>query len=168
MRPTSALLFMSFLALAGCGSNLNPFNWFGDSSSAPVEVSANTNPLIPEDTGVFSSNRSEQAVYRGTAIETVSSLAVERLPGGAIIRAEGVAAVQGVFDVRLTPTDPEERPVDGVLTYRLEGIRPTAGQPGTAPQTRQVVAARQVTDRTLEGVRTIRVEGLQNAQVSRR
>lgn len=131
-------------------------------------MTANTNPLIPQDSGVFSSSRSTETAYPGTPIEAVSSLEIERIPGGAIIRAEGVAAVQGVFDVRLTPTSIEERPEDGVLTYRLQGIRPTTAQPGTAPQTREVVAARQITDKTLEGVRSIRVEGLQNAQVARR
>ena len=58
-------------------------------------------------------------------------------------------------------------PVDGVLTYRLEGVRPNKQTTvGTKP-TREVIAARRLTDQQLRGVRQIRVEGQLNAQVAR-
>jgi hypothetical protein len=149
------------LLLAGCGSSRG-------NSGAPVAPSANANPLIPERSDSIFSRRNQVVVYPGTPIETVSAVVVERVPGGAIIRAEGVAGVQGVYDVRLTPANQDETAEEGVLTYRLEGIRPQGAPAVGPPNTREVLAARQVTNRALEGVRSIRVEGLQNAQVVRR
>ena len=70
--------------------------------------------------------------------------------------------------MQLTPENEAEEPVDGVLTYRLEGIRPGRNTAvGTVP-TREVIAARRLTEQQLRGVRSIRVEGAQNALVSRR
>ena len=82
--------------------------------------------------------------------------------------ATGRAARQGIYAVQLTPVTEDETPVDGVLSYRLEGVRRNQPTPvGTAPS-REVTAARQITDQDLVGVRAIRVEGLQNARVARR
>ena len=123
---------------------------------------------MPKRRGIFASLRERDAEYKGTPFDQVTDLRIERIPGGAIIRATGLAARQGIYEVRLTPATEDETPVDGVLTYRLEGMRPGYATPvGTKP-TREVVAARKVTDQTLQGVRSIRVEGVSNAQVSRR
>jgi hypothetical protein len=79
-----------------------------------------------------------------------------------------LAARQGIYSVQLTPATKDETPVDGVLTYRIEGIRPAKRTAvGTKP-TREVIAARRLTDRELRSVRTIRVEGQLNALVARR
>lgn len=171
MRTTVSVLLVSTLVLSACGgfrdSRVNPANWFGRGEPAPVVVpEGDENPLIPTRTGLFSSNR-DRDVYLGQPIDTVSDLVIERVPGGAIIRATGVAAVQGVYDVQLTPATDEETAVDGVLTYRLEGLR-SSGRPQGAPVTREVVVARKVTDQTLAGARTIRVEGDRNALQARR
>ena len=168
MRKTVSALLVSTLMLSACQSRINPFNWFGDSSpeiipSGPTEPS---NPLIPAGSGLFSSKAEE--VYTGQPVDTVNSLIVERVPGGAIIRATGVAAFQGIFDVQLTPENADELPVDGVLTYRLEGKRGSASTAPSAEATREVVAARKLTDQMLAGVRTIRVEAVRNAQVTHR
>ncbi len=169
MRITVSALLVSTLVLTGCGTNLNPLNWFGGGTSEPrAPVAENDNPLIPERTGLFSSRRDRLAVYNGTAVETVTDLTVERVPGGAIIRATGVAAVQGIYDVRLTPANEDEVPEDGILTYRLEALRSADGARAGTPASREVTAARKVTDRQLAGVSRIRVEGVTNAQVSRR
>lgn len=172
MRKTLPLLLAAALALTACGtirdSRINPFNWFGQSRSEPIAQTANTNPLIPRRAGLFARARAEEAVYLGRPFEQVTDLTIEQVPGGAIIRATGLAARQGIYSVQLTPENEEEEAVDGVLTYRLEGIRPTRPTPvGTRP-TREVIAARRVTDQQLRGVRQIRVEGQLNAQVARR
>lgn len=172
MRKTVPLLLAATLALTACAavreSRVNPFNWFGGSESEPVEVVENTNPLIPRSGGLFSRGTSDEDTYAGTPFEQVTNLTIERIPGGAIIRATGLAARQGIYQVQLTPENEEEAAVDGVLTYRLEGVRPTRPTPvGTKP-TREVTAGRRVTDQQLRGVRQIRVEGQLNAQVSRR
>lgn len=170
MRKTLPLLLAAALVLSACAavrdSRINPFNWFGQSRSEPIEAAENTNPLIPRRSGLFGNNREE--VYLGRPFEQVTALTIERVPGGAIVRATGLAARQGIYAVQLTPENDEEEPVDGVLTYRLEGVRPNRATPvGTQP-TREVVAARRLSDQQLRGVRSIRVEGQLNAQVARR
>ncbi|MGJ8627821.1 MAG: hypothetical protein ACSHXB_12755 [Sulfitobacter sp.] len=173
MRKTLSILLVSTITLTACGavreSRINPFNWFGQSRSEAIQSPKNTNPLIPEKSGgIFSSLRAQDAVYAGIPYEQVTNLTIERVPGGAIIRASGLAARQGYYAVQLTPANEDELPVDGVLTYRLEGVRPSVNTPAGTTPTREVIAARRVTDQTLRGVRTIRVEGQQNALVSRR
>lgn len=172
MRKTLPLILTAALVLSACAtvrdSRINPFNWFGTSRSEPVETAASTNPLIPRSGGLFSPFRPKEQGYAGRPFEQVTDLTIERVPGGAIIRATGLAARQGIYAVQLTPENELEEPVDGVLTYRLEGVRPSRPTPiGTKP-TREVIAARRVTDSQLRGVRQIRVEGQLNAQVARR
>ena len=172
MRKTLSLLLATSLTLAACGtirdSRVNPFNWFGKSRSEPIEQTQNTNPLIPKTGGLFASDRKQAEAYAGLPFEQVTELTIERMPGGAIIRATGLAARQGIYQVRLTPENDAEVAVDGVLTYRLEGVRSSTPTPVGSPATREVVAARRVTDQTLRGVRSIRVEGVENARVIRR
>ncbi|WP_386260101.1 hypothetical protein [Sulfitobacter aestuariivivens] len=95
-------------------------------------------------------------------------MTVERIPGGAIVRATGLAARQGIYAVQLTPANDDEEPVNGVLTYRLEGVRPQQPTAVGAVPTREVIAARRLTDQQLRAVSQIRVEGQLNAQVARR
>ena len=172
MRKTLPLLLATTLALGGCAavrdSRVNPFNWFGQSRSEPVATAQSTNPLIPRGNSLFSLRRPAETVYEGLPFEQVTDLTIERVPGGAIIRATGLAARQGIYNVRLTPENEEELPVDGTLTYRLEGVRPAQPTPVGAIPTREVIAARRVTDQQLAGVSRIRVEGQLNAQVARR
>jgi len=173
MSKSLSALLATTLILGACGfsdSRINPLNWFGRSQPAPVADQAEpTNPLIPKSGGLFSNrNPGEKEDYLGKPFEEITDLTIERVAGGAIIRATGLAARQGYYTVRLTPENEDELPVDGVLTYRLEGVRPAVATPvGTKP-TRTVTAARKVTDQTLAGVRTIRVEGQLNARVARR
>lgn len=173
MRKTLSILLISTLTLTACGavrdSRVNPFNWFGQSRSEPIQAREQTNPLIPERSGgLLRGLRERDAQYLGRPFEQVTDLTIERVPGGAIVRATGLAARQGYYAVQLTPANEDELPVDGVLTYRLEGVRPSSNTPvGTTP-TREVIAARRLTDQDLSGVRSIRVEGALNALVSRR
>lgn len=175
MRILLPTVLVSTLALSGCGSfgdsRLNPGNWFGAPAAETTATTASgtaANPLIPQRRGLFAGLRARQATYEGRPFEQVTDLTIEPVPGGAIIRATGLAARQGIYAVQLTPENPDEIAVDGVLTYRLEGLRPDANTPVGPIPTREVVAARAVTDQLLRGVHTIRVEGAQNAQIARR
>lgn len=172
MRTTLPFLLAAALVVGACSSvresRVNPLNWFGQSRSAPVEQETNTNPLIPRGGGLFSARDAETETYNGRPFEQVTNLTIERVPGGAIIRATGLAARQGIYQVQLTPENEAEEPVNGTLTYRLEGVRPARATPVGTVATREVVAARRVTDQQLSGVSRIRVEGKLNAQVSRR
>jgi len=173
MRILTTSVLISTLALSACGtirdSRINPANWFGNSRSSSTEAQPQkeVNPLIPvkQGNGLFARDDGE---YKGKPIDQVTSLVIERVPGGAVIRATGLAAVQGVHAIQLTPENDDEIPVDGVLTYRLEGIKSKYQQPVGSENTRKVIAARALTDQQLSGVRTIRVEGARNVQTSRR
>lgn len=156
-----APLLVSVLVLSGCGnSRLNPFNWFGRSTSEAVEQS--TNPLIPTRSGF----RRPEATYQGRIVDQITGLVIERAPGGALIRVTGLAATQGSYDVLIEPENEDELPVKGVLTYTLKARLPARPQgPAT---TREIVAAHFLTNQQLEGVRSIRVLGARNARSVRR
>lgn len=172
MRKSISTLLVATLVLSACAtvrdSRVNPLNWFGQSRSEPVEVVENTNPLIPKRGGLFARDRERAAAYQGRPFDQVSDLRVERVPGGAIVRATGLAERQGIYAVQLTPENEDLEPVDGVLTFRLEGVLPDRATRIGAVPTREVTAGFQLTDGDLRGVRTIRVEGARNVRSVRR
>lgn len=159
--------------LGGCAtirdSAVNPFNWFGRSSQAPVEQTEVTNPLIPTQSGLFARARERrETVAPTTPIDQITALQIERVPGGAIIRATGVDATQGTFNAGLVPANADETPQDGVLVYTFERQRPAGARAGGSQASREVTVARHVTDQNLRGVRSIRVVAASNARVARR
>ncbi len=174
MRISLTVLLAASVSLGACGvvrnSVLNPSNWFDRSTSEAIEAvdEKPVNLLIPQESGLFAKKRTDDANYVGKPLDEIVNLTIERIAGGAIIRATGRADRQGIYSVRLTPVVEDETPVDGVLTYRLEGVKPNANTAIGASATREVTAARKLTDQDLRGVRTIRVEGVRNAQVARR
>ena len=172
-RSIAALLVMS-LILGACSTRLNPFNWFGGSREEPrAERTESDNPLLPaeRDRGGFlglRAARERAEIYTGQPVDVISDLVIERVPGGAIIRAIGLSRFQNVYDVRLTPANEDNEAVEGVLAYRLEAVVPERPIQGGPERLREITAARVVTDKQLEGVRTIRVAGIENARASRR
>lgn len=161
------------MTVAGCGSirdsRANPFNWFGnDRGSAPAPVEENTNPLIPQQTGLFEASRKERERYKGTPIAALTDLRLERVPGGVLVRATGLAATQGVYDARLTPENKDVLPVDGVLTFFLEAQDNTAITTQGTQQTREVTVAVRLTEQELAGARVIQVKSVQNTLQARR
>lgn len=153
------------MTLTACGavrdSAFNPFNWFGRSQPETL-ADGPTNPLIPKRGGVFT--RRAPAEYAGVPVAVVKELAVERAAGGAIIRVKGVAAQQGPYEVRLIE---DKDAKNGTLSYTLKALRTPTRLVG--PETsREVVAAKFVTDGDLAGIRTIRVKGAQNARSTSR
>lgn len=177
MRILTTTVLISALTLTACGairdSAVNPVNWFGKGRSGPVapsEPATPVNPLIPknEKGGIFARQRERDAIFLGEPIDQVTDLTIERVPGGAVIRATGITAVQGVHSIQLTPTTKDITPVDGVLSFRLEGIRPDRARSVGSVHTRTVVAAIALTDQELSGVGTIQVQAARNVQTSRR
>jgi hypothetical protein len=174
MRISLSVLLVATMTLGACGavrdSALNPTNWFGRSTSEAVAATdaGPANPLIPTTRRGLFARRAEAADYIGSPFDEITDLTIEQVAGGAVIRATGRAARQGIYAVQLTPANADGTPVDGVLSYRLEGVRPDAQTAQGAPATREVTAALKITDQDLRGVSTIRVEGLNNALVSRR
>ncbi|MGR3456239.1 hypothetical protein [Pseudooceanicola sp.] len=160
MRKTIALMLVSTLVLSGCGGVRS---WFGGGREVPVTASAN--PLIPRGNGMFSSFTEE--TYRGVPVDQITSLIVERIPGGAIVRVEALADRQGSYKVQMVPYTVGDEPVDGVLAYTLAAEKPRRSAVG-APPSRRIVAAHYVPDETLANTREIRVVGARNALSSSR
>lgn len=168
MKKTIGLLLIATLTLSACGrvrdSAINPFNWFGGSET--VETTAEeVNPLIPQERE--SLLRRPEAEYAGTLVADLTTLKVERVAGGAIIRVKGIASTQGAFDVRMEPENEDQEPVNGVLTYTLLAVQPPGFRQGPA-QSREITAAVFRTDQELANVRTIRIVGANKTLQSRR
>lgn len=176
MRLILPALLVATLTVSACAairdSRVNPANWFGNSRSEPIQSDprAATNPLIPETRrrGLFAGLRAQSRIYVGTPIDQVTNLVIEPVPGGAIVRATGIAGEDRVYDVRLTTESDENVPVDGVLTYQLRGIHSDRPTRTLSQRVRTVTAARRLTDQELAEIRVIRVEGLRNAQTTTR
>jgi hypothetical protein len=167
MRKSLLTLTVAALVLTGCGnSRLNPMNWFGRGQPAPVVTTGDVNPLIP--VGRDGRPLKEEAPYLGALISQVTEVRVERVPGGAIVRASGVGHFQQSFDVQLTsPSD--KQAVNGVQTFQFRAYVPPAGNRVVGPaSSRTITAAAYLTDNELAGVRKIRVEAASNALESRR
>lgn len=171
MRKLFPFLLTSTIFLTGCSSNYNPVNWFDNDppeadNFTPIEE---TNPLIPQDDGNFlTSGRDDDVGYQGTPIDRVVEVRTERIPGGLIIKAWGMANTQGIFNARLTPANDDEAPEDGVLLYRFEALNDPFQTAQGAKETREVVVARKRTDQELGNTRIIRIEGANNAVEARR
>jgi hypothetical protein len=139
------------ILLAGCGgfrdSRLNPFNWFG--RSAPRETVLLTTP----------------AQDPRALIETVIGMAVEPMPGGAIIRATGQTPTQGWWEAELVPQPVTE---DGVLVLEFRLLPPIERTDVNTPRSREVTAAFFLSNIKLDAVREIVVQGATNARSSRR
>lgn len=166
-KPISGLLIAALL-LSSCGtvreSRVNPLNWFGRSQSKPVVTpETEINPLIPRaNESVF--RQEKDTSYRGTDLGEVTELAIERRPGGAIIRATAVADAQGAFDLKLVKIDAES--TEGTLTYAFRGLQPQGVQGPAVSRTH--VAAIWLTDNQLRGVRVVQVKGTRNVRSVRR
>ncbi len=141
------------LLLSGCGdSGINPFGWLGGQSEEPETLSDATiitiedpRPLMPQ----------------------ITSLRIERTPGGAIIRATGLPPQQGWHSASLVARHAGE-PVGGVITYEFRAIPPSDATRGSTVQSREIVVARTLSNIALQDVRSIRVVGANNALTARR
>lgn len=162
MRPALPLALCVGLGLAGCArvatSNLNPFNWFGPSTSvAVVSPGADIRPLVLP-------GELTQVVDARPLVTTVTALRVDRTPGGAIVVASGDVPSQGFFNAELVETGVQ----NGVMTFAFRAEAPPAFEATGTPATRQITVAEQVDTADLDGITTIRVEGQTNARTAQR
>ena len=113
LRSSVACLLVLGL-VSGCDtvrdSQFNPINWFSsdEETLTPVEVENERRPLVAE----------------------ITSLEVERTPGGAIIRATALPTSQGWFAPELVSADPFGDPVDGVLSFAFRAVPPQSSDTG--------------------------------------
>ena len=108
MRKTLPLLLVAALVLTSCGrirdSRINPFNWFGRAEARQLDGSE-SNPLIPRRSALAA----REVPDTRTRVGSVTNLVVERLPGGAIIRATAVSA-RGPMRSPCAPSKATRRP----------------------------------------------------------
>ncbi|MCB1341756.1 MAG: hypothetical protein KDK24_11985 [Pseudooceanicola sp.] len=169
MRKSLILLVLASLVLASCGfrdSRINPRNWFGGSRSVAASAeTAETNPLIPRRSGLLG----KRPAPPQEKIATVTELKIEPTNTGAIVYASGVAVRQGAYLARLTPRGGQPVPDEnGVLTFDFMVTYPVRPTAGGSELTRTVHEAYSLSKQDLAAIRTIRVEGAQNAQETRR
>ncbi len=152
MRSIAAALSI-LLLLSACGavrdSRFNPFNWFGGAEERRVAVVVEEAPADPRP-----------------LVAEVRNLAVERIPGGAIIRAMGLPPTQGYWDAELVRITPEG--TAGTLVYEFRVFPPPAPARRSTERSREVVVGRYVSDQDLAGIRSITVIGAQNRRIVRR
>jgi hypothetical protein len=148
-RPLLALCLAALVG--GCGgfsdSGWNPANWFGGSE--------------PRETIVLPG----EAADPRPLVETVLSMTVEPMPGGALVRARGQTPTQGWWQAELVPVDIDDA---GSLVYEFRLLAPLGPTGVNTPQSRQVDVAAFVSDIRLDGVREIIVQGATNARSARR
>ncbi len=158
MKRIVTVTLVVTLVVAGCGrirdSRFNPFNWFGGSQSQSREVSALEAGMVAK-------------VDPRPLVDQVTVMTVNRTPQGAIIQATGLPPTQGFWDAELVAENDGE-PVDGVLTYRFVVSEPQGARRVSTPQSREVTAAAFVTNRKLDDISKIVVQGLRNSHVSSR
>jgi hypothetical protein len=157
--PLLAMLALT-LTLSACAavreSRFNPLNWFGQSEArAARSVPADAYAPIPDPRPL---------------VDQVIAMAVEPIPGGAILRATGLPPTQGFWDAELVPVEgTEEAPVeDGLLVFDFRiWPPPYVARAGTQPS-REVEVATYLTLNDLEGVTRIVVRGARTERVTRR
>lgn len=144
----------ALVLLAGCGggigsSSLNPFNWFRGGEEAretfvPPTAQQDSRPLVEE----------------------VTDIVVERVPGGAILRARGRVAATGWFAADLV-AEPE-RSGAGVLAFTFRAVPPPVPAGVTGSASRLVVAGVYLSDEDLFGIGQIQVAAQTNIRTARR
>ena len=138
--------------LSGCASvsesRFNPLNWFGSEEETldPLAVENDGRPLVAEITG----------------------LAIERTPGGAIIRATALPPTQGWHDAELISVDQDGEPIDGILSYAFRAVPPEEDQRQSTERSRELSAAVFVSNIVLGNTRVVQVTGQQNSRAIRR
>jgi len=196
MRVLLSVMLISAMTLTACSgwrdSGANPRNWFGNSKSTRVENTTNTgqprspsdrqtgNPLIEDaganvlvrrnvttiqKSGLFR-RKNKVIVYDGSLIDEVTSLIVEPVPTGAIVRVTGLPQREGAFDVRLLPVN-DDGPVNGVMEYTLNAYQPVTTPVGSA-RTREVRAGVFLSNADLDEINEIRIRAERNIRSTKR
>ena len=154
-RRAAILTLAMALALSGCGlseSRLNPFNWFRSGPEAET-----MDPMI-----ITERQDSRPLVAQ------ITSLEVDRTPGGAIIRATALPPMQGWYDAELVSENLDDLAVDGVLAFSFRARPPLQPTRESTVQSRELTSAIRVSDIALQSVRQIVVTGAQNSRTARR
>ncbi len=154
MRIALLAAMTALMILPACGkvrdSRFNPFNW----SRAEVTT------LEPK--GGFRVTADNRQL-----VDQVLTLAVEPMPGGAIVRATGLPPTQGYWQADLVPENDGE-PVDGVMTLRFVVYPPPEPTPSSTQPSREITVGFFLTDQQLARISRLTVQGQQTALSVRR
>ena len=147
-RPLTLALCV-VLATASCSSvrnsRLNPFNLFGRSTATETRAAVKL-----EDKRLL--------------VQQVSTLVIEPMQGGVIVRATGLPPTQGFWRAELVAGEVE----DGRIAYAFRVFPPIANRiAGTVPS-REIEAAAYLSNAKLATISEITVQGAANARTSRR
>ncbi|WP_297617513.1 hypothetical protein [uncultured Roseicyclus sp.] len=147
LRAILALALMT--SLAGCGTRLNPFNWFG--ADRETRVSSDIIQTAPTDPRPL--------------VAEVVDLAIAPTAQGAILRVMGRPPAQGYWEASLV----EVQRSGDTLVYELRAFPPGTATAAGTPQSREVITGLALSTLELVGIRTITVIGAENRRsVSRR
>lgn len=150
MRTIGTFLILGILA--GCSgfsdSRMNPLNWFGNAESEAVSEgeSERVDPALLDERPLVSG---------------VQNLILEPVPGGVILRVDGVVPTQGYFGGELVALA-DEQPIDGAIVYLLRVSAPEVAQPIGSEANRTIRVGRFIPDRSLILVRSIVVRSASN------
>ncbi|WP_095589280.1 hypothetical protein [Actibacterium ureilyticum] len=152
-RPLIAALICT-LMVAGCArvrdSRINPFNWFGQSEQSVNVAVVQQQPADPRP-----------------LVLQITDLRIDRAPGGAIVHAVGLPPRQGYWQAELVRArNVQAEP--GVLVYDFRAWQPVTPTGTGTPFSRELTAARFLSDQDLAQVTTIVVRGQENQRLSRR
>ncbi len=161
MLRATLLATTVLLTLSGCArisdSRINPFNWFGSSTEEAATTPAVRRNLVPE-------GRTTLIVDGRSMVQSITSLSIDRSPGGAIVRAVGVAPTQGYFNAELVNRGVE----NGVLTLEFRAQQPSSLQVPGSDRSRQISAAHILESNELLAISSVRVVAATNERSSRR
>lgn len=154
MRPRLIAALALVFALGACGwiggSRLNPMNWFQRET---------TETLAP-------AGGWETGSDRRLLVPAITEMELLRTPEGGILRATGLMATQGAWDVDLRAVN-DGRPVGDALIFEFVAAQPAA-QPVGGEASRLVTAGVKISDQRLRDVRRVVVRAAQNAREARR
>lgn len=154
-RPVLAAAAL-LLTLGACAtvrdSRINPFNWFGRSEARATAV------------------RDERYVQQTDSrplVDQVTAMAIEQIPGGAILRATGLPPTQGFWDAELVPYE-GEGVGEGVLVFDFRLSPPPLPARQGTEFSREVEVATYLTTNDLAGINRIVIRGQRTERSVRR
>ncbi len=167
MRAPLLALLAVILTIGACSqigeSRFNPLNWFGKSEGRAIREA---NERVPD-------------TDPRPLVDQVTAMAIEPIPGGAILRVTGLPPTQGHWKADLVEVRQviETRGSDGtitrviddsVLVYDFRLIPPPYVARQGTDWSREIEVATYLTTNDLNGVTRVVVRGARNERISRR
>lgn len=144
------------LLVSGCGSRLNPMNWFDFGRAGPADA------INSEDSAPAELATGGEVL---PLVAGLKSLTAEPIPGGVILHAVGVSPRQAYHGAELMPVPTDEA---GVMVFDFVALPPEGPSAVGSERSRELTVATKLTNRGLEGIRLLRVRSASNTLSVRR